>query len=363
MPARDTNLARRLGSRTLELVDVPSVSRDEARLVEHIRKIVPGSLELLYAEDTCLFYAAPRRPHRPFVVLAGHLDTVPPQENLPGRIEDAAVWGLGASDMKGGLAVMVELARSLADAEASPALDLGLLFFGREELPANESPLPGLFAGSPRLAEAELVLVLEPTDNTIQAGCLGHLHAALTFLGTSAHSARPWLGVNAVETAVEGLRPVLALEPREVEISGLRFVEVLSVTRIEGGIAANVIPDRVRCELSYRYAPDRPPADAEATLHRLAGSAGTLEVIGNSPPGHVVVEGELLDRLRAAGDFAIEPKQAWTPVAEFTARGLDAVNLGPGATRFAHKRDEQVELEALARTFRALERFFSNGGS
>ena len=348
-------LAHRLAARTLALVDVPSPSRHEARLAERVAREV--SLELVFRDEGALLYATSRRPGRPLVLLAGHLDTVPAQGNIPGRIENGAVWGLGASDMKGGLAVMLELAATLP---AEPALDVAFLFFAREELPAEESALPAVFAGAPLVDEAELVIVLEPTDNAIQVGCLGNLNATLTFTGVSAHSARPWLGVNAVALAVDGLAPIVRLPPREVEVGGLCFKEVVTVTGIEGGIAANVVPDRVTCRLNYRYAPDRSPAEAENELRKLVGGEGTLVLDSNSPPAHVVADSALLERLCASGGFAVEPKQAWTPVAEFAARGLDAVNLGPGAPRWAHTRDEQVEAAALARTYEALRRFLTD---
>lgn len=309
-----------------------------------------------WREGETLWYEA-GESRRPLVVLAGHLDTVPPQGNLPGRINDGVVWGLGASDMKSGVAVMIELARWWADARPARDVDLAFLFFPREELSAAESPLPGFFEAVPRSREAGLVVVLEPTDNTIQAGCLGHLFARLVFEGVSAHSARPWLGTNAINLAVDGLRPVVRREPRDVTIGGLVFREVLSATGISGGIAANVIPDRVEARLSYRYAPDRSPEEAETELRRVVGDAGRLEIVSNSPPAGVAADSPLVERLRKAGDFAVEPKQAWTPVAEFAAIGLDAVNLGPGATRYAHAKDEQVEAAALTRTFTALQRF------
>ena len=204
-------------------------------------------------------------------MLAGHLDTIPEQGNLPGRIEAGWVVGLGASDMKGGLAVMLELAAWLAAAPGQRAVDLGLLFFAREELPASESALPAVFEACPELREADLAVVLEPTDNTIQAGCLGNLNATLTFHGVAAHSARPWLGENAIARAVEGLLPITRIPPHPVEIEGLVFTEVLSVTQIAGGVADNVIPDEVRCRLNYRFAPNRTVAAAETRLAELVG--------------------------------------------------------------------------------------------
>ncbi|MEX2420888.1 MAG: peptidase dimerization domain-containing protein, partial [Actinomycetota bacterium] len=194
------------------------------------------------------------------------------------------------------------------------------------------------------------------------AGCLGNVNATLTFGGKSAHSARPWLGVNAISAAVEGLLPLTHVPPQPVDVEGLSFTEVLSVTRIEGGVADNVIPDRVVCRLNYRFAPNRSLAEAEARLAELVGDIGELEVTSTSPPGRVAVSSPLVQRLRAAGSFAVEPKQAWTPVAQFSEEGLDAVNLGPGATRYAHTRDERVSILELARTFEALQRFVTEEG-
>jgi succinyl-diaminopimelate desuccinylase len=341
-------VAHDLARRTLELVNIPSESRDEQRIVEHIRHAV--SLPLTYATDEALLFATVRTG-RPLVLLAGHLDTVPAQDNLPGRIENGSVIGLGASDMKGGVAVMIELAAWAAERSTALACDLGFLFFVREELPVEESALPRVFAEAPLVLEADLVVMLEPTDNAIHAGCLGNLNATAVFRGESAHSARPWQGVNAIDVAVRGLAPVVAAEPVEVESGGLTFVEVLSATRIAGGIADNVIPDRVDVRLNYRYAPGREPAEAEERLRELVG--GEVEITSHSPPARVP-DSELVERLRRAGDLAVEPKQAWTPVAEFAAQGLDAVNFGPGATRYAHRRDERVEIAELERTFETL---------
>src|ERR1700712_3849081 len=188
-----------LAERTLELVDIPSESRDEAAVHAYVEAAVP--LEAVFDDGESLLFA--KRAGKPLVLLAGHLDTVPAQGNLPGRIEDGWVVGLGASDMKGGLAVMIELARWAADADL--AYDLGLLFFPREELGPEANPLPAVFEQTSLVDETQLVVCLEPTDNTLQLGCLGNLNARVVFEGRSAHSARPWLGVNAVRVAFEGL--------------------------------------------------------------------------------------------------------------------------------------------------------------
>lgn len=352
--------ARRLAERTLALVDIPSVSRDERRIAEVVEMSVPrGTFHEVYADGEAFYFRTDRRAGRPLVLLAGHLDTVPPQDNLPGRIEDGHVIGLGATDMKGGVAVMIELAHWVDREAPDLHVDLGLVFFTREELPVAESPLPALFAACPELHEAELAIVLEPTDNTIQAGCVGNLNASLTFNGRSAHSARPWQGENAITRAVEGLADVVRVAPRAVEIEGLTFTEVLSVTRIEGGIADNVIPDRVHCRLNFRFAPDRDTDGAVRRLRDLIGDAGDLDITSVSPSGRVTTRTPLAERLRAAGDFTVAPKQAWTPVAQFTGEGIDAVNLGPGATAYAHTRDERIAIAELVRTYDALRRFLA----
>ena len=288
-------------------------------------------------------------------MLVGHYDTVPAQGNLPGAIGEGAVHGLGASDMKGGLAVAVELVRDLA-AMAWP-FDVGLVLFGREELPSEHDPLPALFKGSSAIHDVALAIVLEPTDGRIHAGCLGNVVARLVFHGRSGHSARPWLADNAIGRAVIGLRPLLELAPRIAVVGGLEFKEVVSVTRLESGIADNVIPGEATATLNLRYPPDRTPVEAEAYLRSLAPGGATLEIVSNAAPARVVADSELVEGLRAAGGLETEAKQAWTNVADFTTNDIDAVNFGPGHTAYAHRQDELIEIGALVQAYETLERF------
>ena len=201
--------------------------------------------------------------------------------------------------MKGGLAVMIELARWAAEAEL--AYDLGLLFFPREELGPAENPLPGVFERHRLVDEAQLVICLEPTDNTLQLGCLGNLNARVVFEGRSAHSARPWLGVNAIELALDGLRPVLEPSRATSRSRGSLFREVISVTQIHGGIATNVIPARVEATLNFRYAPDRTPAEAEARVRELVGRE--VEILRTRRPRTSRSRSPLVEQLRAAGEL------------------------------------------------------------
>ena len=348
------SLADRLASRTLELVDIPSESRDEATLAAHVLGVLlDGGVDARDAGDSCVLAGATAHGDRPFVLLAGHLDTVPAQGNRPGRRDAEAVHGLGASDMKGALGVMIELAL----ARRATHLDLGYVFFPREELPFGESALTPLLEREPGLREADFVVVMEPTENDIHAGCLGNVNATWTFHGRSGHSARPWLADNAIHRAAEGIRAVALVEPIPHDVDGLRFVEVVSVTRIAGGIAGNVIPGEAVATVNHRYAPGRSAADAEAWLRELCEPYGTLLIEGNAPSAPVSIGNPLAQRLIATGDLAVEAKQAWTPVAEFAAAGVDAVNFGPGDPAQAHAKDEHVGIQALVRCYEIVEAF------
>jgi succinyl-diaminopimelate desuccinylase len=320
----DSELAERLAARTLELVDIPSESRAEAALAGHVAGVLrAGGAEVSELGDSCLLARPPGT--RPDVLLAGHLDTVPAQDNLPGSRDGSRVHGLGASDMKGALAVMIELVL-----DGAP---YGALFFPREELPSPESALVPLLERSP--VTAGLVVMMEPTDGELHAGCLGNINATWTFRGRSGHSARPWQAENAITRAALGVAQLASAPSLPVAFHGLTFQEVASVTRIGGGIAANVIPETCTAQVNFRYAPGRTPEEAEARLRELCGGLGELEITGNAGSAPVALDHPLARRLIEAGDLAVAPKQAWTPVAEFAAAGVDAVNFGPRDPAYA----------------------------
>jgi succinyl-diaminopimelate desuccinylase len=341
-----TELASRLAARTLELIDVPSESYSEAALAAHISGVLrEGGAEVVDLGDSCVL-AYPRET-RPRVLLAGHLDTVPAQDNLPGRMDAERVHGLGASDMQGALAVMMELVLGRAPYAA--------LFFPREELPSTESALTPLLSRSP--IEADFVVVMEPTDNELHAGCVGNINAAWEFRGRSGHSARPWHADNAIHRAAIGIAALASAPILPVTFEGLTFYEAASVTRVDGGIAMNVIPETCTAYVNFRYAPGRTPAQADERLHELTAGLGTLTVTGNSGSGAVAVDHPLAQKLIQAGSLTVAPKQAWTPVAEFAAAGYPAVNFGPGAPAQAHRRDESILVAALLRSHQVLEAF------
>ena len=331
-------LAQRLAKRALELVDVPSVSREEARLAEHVRTVL-GAED---AGDGCVVVNPEAR-----ILLAGHLDTVPAQDNRPGRRDDGVVHGLGAADMKGALAVMIELALAGAG--------FGFVFFPREELPHAESALTPLLEREPALRDVDLAIVMEPTTITLHAGCVCNINDRLVATGRSGHSARPWNAVNAIHRLAEAVAQIAAVPYEDREFEGLTFVEAMSVTQIAGGIAQNVVPDAAEAGVNYRYAPGRSAGDADERLRSVVDVEGVEVVIdSNAPSGAVPRDNPLVERLRGMG-LEWAPKQAWTPVAEFALAGVDAVNFGPGEPRFAHTRDEQVSVDALVRSYEVLE--------
>jgi succinyl-diaminopimelate desuccinylase len=347
MPAESgAVVAERLAARTLELIDIPSESRHEAELAAHVLDVLrAGGVPVHDAQDTCVVAGQLDAPR---IVLAGHLDTVPAQGNRPGRRDGDTVHGLGAADMKGALAVMIELA--LAGAP------FAFVFFGREELPWAESALTPLLERVPALREAELAIVMEPTANAIQAGCLGNINATLTCRGVSGHSARPWLADNAIHTLGRAIAAIAAVPYETREFDGLRFTEAMSVTQVAGGIAQNVIPDEASAHINFRYAPGTPAAEAERRLHDVCDRFGELRIDSNAPSGAVPQGNRIVAALREREGLAWEPKQAWTPVAEFALAGVDAINFGPGDPRYAHRRDEQVSVAALVRSYEVLER-------
>ena len=312
-----------------------------------------GGVPVRDAGDTCVLAGATSRGKRPLVLLAGHLDTVPAQENWPGRLDEDGVVGLGASDMKGGVAVMLEFAL----AQAPGAFDVGYVLFGREELPSAQSALAPLLAREDGLHEADLAIVLEPTANAVHAGCLGNIDATWTFTGRAGHSARPWLADNAIDRALAGIGELHARAPERETIEELEFAQVATATMLHAGIARNVIPGTCTANVNFRYSPRLDAEQAELELRRRCEAHGELELLSNSHGALPPRANPLFARLQAATGVAPEAKQAWTPVAEFAAAGIEAVNLGPGDPALAHRRDERVSAGALMRSYEVLESF------
>jgi succinyl-diaminopimelate desuccinylase len=342
---------------TARLVDVPSVSGNESAIadlvVAELRPECPPC-DLVRSGNNVIL-RGPVRPDRPSIVLAGHLDTVPAAGNEKSRMRGELLYGLGASDMKAGLAVMLALARTV-DWEKARA-NLTFVFYDCEEIALERNGLRRLFPDFPWLAQQELAILLEPTDNAVELGCLGTLNARITALGRSAHSARPWQGENAIYKAVPFLARFASLAPRPIEVSGVTFQETFQITLAEGGRAKNVVPDRFVLNVNYRYAPTRTSAEAVAELRAMVPPGFEFDVVDVAPPGVVRADHPLVQDL--LGRFRLErrAKQAWTDVAQFTERGVAAVNFGPGVPAQAHQADEHVPVENLMRSYEVLHTF------
>jgi succinyl-diaminopimelate desuccinylase len=340
-----------LAERTLQLCQIPSPVGGEAEIAAWVALETSGQRignAVVCGEAT---------GQRPAVLLAGHLDTVPVQPgDFPARRENGRVHGRGASDMKGALAVMIELWKRL-DRAALP-VELLLLFYDREEGPIAGNGLLPVLERRPDLRGAALALCLEPTDLALQIGCCGSMHATLAFPGRSAHSARPWQGENAIHKAGALLSHLANLPPREVRVGELVYREVFSVTRIEGFTGRNVVPARCELNLNFRFAPGRTLAEAEAELLALADRFGAAATVTDrAPSGPAILDNPLLQELRAVTAVPVEPKQAWTDVAQLAALGIPAANFGPGEQAQAHQRGESCGEAALGRAYAMLERF------
>jgi succinyl-diaminopimelate desuccinylase len=348
--------AQALAQRALELVRIPSVIGGEQAIADHVEAwaLTRFPREQVRRVSHSLVVGRLDDP-RPSIALVGHLDTVPGHDGdgAP-RLDGDRLVGLGASDMKGALAVMMALADELP--LATLPVNLLLVFYEREEGPFQESGLGPLFTAAPALARLAFAVAMEPTDGAVQVGCVGSLHATLTFAGQAAHSARPWQGKNAIHAAGALLAELDARGRREVAVEGFSYFEVMSATLAKGGRARNVVPDHFELNLNYRFAPGKTLAQAQADVEALVQGRAQVRFTDLAPSGRVGAANPYARRLIALSQRPAEAKQAWTDVARFSELGVDAVNFGPGETAQAHQRGESASVPALATSFEVLSR-------
>lgn len=294
----------------------------------------------------------------PRIALAGHLDTVR-TENGPARLDGDRCFGAGASDMKSGLALMLDLAET-RDPAALPA-DVTLVFYAREEGPFAENELGPVLDQDPELRHVDLAVCLEPSDNKLHLGCMGSVHATVTFGGRTAHSARPWEGDNAVTRAGEFLVEMRALKPVETVVEGLTYRTSTTVTQArDGGRGRNVVPDRFVLNVNHRFPPDVSVDAAVERVHALVAGRAEVEITDRSPSARPSATHPLVQALVKSGVRAVEPKQAWTDVARFAALGIAAVNFGPGENAQAHQRNESTGLALLREGRDILDRWLAS---
>ncbi|HMK11521.1 MAG TPA: succinyl-diaminopimelate desuccinylase [Acidimicrobiales bacterium] len=339
---------------TAELVGIRSESHDERAITDHIRAELHATpwLEVEQIGNNLVARTALGRALR--LVIAGHTDTVPINENAEPVIDGDTLWGCGASDMKSGLAVMLALARSVS----APLVDLTFVFYEAEEVDAIHNGLGRLFRERPDLLVGDVALLGEPTDGTIEAGCQGTMRAELVLTGARAHTARPWMGRNAIHRLGPVLDRLAAYVERRPVIDGCEYREAVQAVLVDGGVAGNVVPDRARLRVNHRFAPDRSAAEAEAALRELlmvdAEDGDSFAVVDCAPGAPPSLTHPLLRALIDRNGLEVRAKLGWTDVARFAEHGIPAANFGPGDATLAHTRDEHVRREPIESTYAAL---------
>ncbi|MFD8447003.1 succinyl-diaminopimelate desuccinylase [Streptomyces globisporus] len=331
---------------TARLVDFPSVSGEEKALADAIESALRALPHLTVDRYGNNVVARTNLGRAERVVLAGHIDTVPIADNVPSRLDaDGILWGCGTSDMKSGVAVQLRIAATVP----APNRDLTFIFYDNEEVAAHLNGLGHIADAHPEWLAGDFAVLLEPSDGEVEGGCQGTLRVHLRTAGERAHSARSWMGSNAVHAAAPILAALAEYEPRRPVIDGLEYHEGLNAVGIEGGVATNVIPDACTVVVNYRYAPDRTEEEALAHVREVFADCGVAEIViddhsGAAMPGlsHPAAQAFMT----AVGGTA-RPKFGWTDVSRFGGLGVPAVNYGPGDPMYAHKRDEHVAVDKI----------------
>ena len=347
---------------TADLVSVPSVSFHEARITDLIEETLhdnDGRLDVSRVGDNLVARTDLGRQWR--LILAGHTDTVPPSDNAEARIDGDVLWGVGAADMKGGLAVMLELALNVR----RPIVDVTYIFYAREEVDSVHSGLREVEAADAGLLSGDVALLLEPTGGIVEAGCQGTMRIKATLAGERAHTARAWMGRNAIHRLGTLLELVDGYEPRRPVISGCEFREGLQAVDVTGGVASNVVPDEAVLTVNHRFAPDRTPEQAEAhvrsLIEPLLEPGDSLEIVDAAPPADPGLDHSLLKAVVRNCGAPPRAKLGWTDAAFFAQRGVPASNFGPGDPLLAHTSHEQLHRDSLHKVYRVLEDLLIDG--
>jgi succinyl-diaminopimelate desuccinylase len=352
------NLSGDVAELTRELVDIESVSGNEAQIADAIEQALASCPHLSITRDGNAIVAKTNLGLASQVVIAGHIDTVPVADNLPSKLmsfeREQVIWGRGTVDMKAGVAVMLKLAAEIKE----PDMDVVWVFYDQEEIEASKNGLGRLVRNHPELIRGNFAILCEPTAATIEGGCNGTMRIEFPLSGIKAHSARPWMGSNAIHKLGGVLQILNSYMPEEIEVDGLVFRESLSAVSVSGGIASNVIPDQASITVNYRFAPSRSVQDATEYLKKMfpdydfnvVDSASGARPGMNSPEAEAFVEA-----VRAP----VNPKYGWTDVARFSEMGIPSVNYGPGDPNKAHADDENVPASQIYACEAGLRKFLA----
>lgn len=344
---------------TRAICDIPSVSGDEKTLADAIEEAISpfGHLEVIRHGNTIVARTNLGRAQR--VAIAGHIDTVPINDNLPTKDVEidgvAYLWGRGTVDMKSGTAVQLKLAAELTD----PAVDITWMWYDNEEVEASKNGLALLAAVRPELFQADFAILGEPSNGEVEGGCNGTMRAIVRTTGVRAHAARAWIGENAIHRAAPILARLAEYRAREIPVDGLLYRESMSAVRITGGVAGNVIPDACEVEVNYRFAPSKSAADAEAHIRNLLAGFD-VEITDAAEGARPGLDAPIAQEFVAAVGAEPRPKYGWTDVARFSALGIPAVNYGPGDPHLAHHDEERVPLAQIDAVERGLRAWLSS---
>jgi succinyl-diaminopimelate desuccinylase len=340
---------------TAALVDVPSVSGAEAPIADLVQAALEAVPSLQVVRDGNVVVARTSLGRERRVLLAGHLDTVPIADNVPSRLDGSGrLFGCGTSDMKSGDAVLLHLAATLPD----PAYDLTFVLYDNEEVEADKNGLNRIVATRRELLDADLAVLMEPTNGAVEAGCQGTLRVRVAIPGRRAHSARGWLGENAIHAAAPLLTMLVRYDAREVEIDGCTYREGLNAVHVEGGVAGNVIPDACTVLVNFRFAPDRTEQAAYEHVRSVL-EPYAVELVDSAPGALPGLSAPAAAHFVEALGGTPVAKYGWTDVARFASLGIPAVNFGPGDPNLAHTREESVETAQITQAERALRAYLS----
>lgn len=340
------------------LVDVPSPSGQESNLADALEKLLRQAphLEVLRHGNTVAARTSGGKPSR--VVWAGHIDTVPAHGNDTAAISEGFLWGRGSVDMKSGVAVGVKLALELMN----PVVDVTWIFYDNEEVESSKNGLGLLGAAHPEWVVGDFAIVGEPSNGIVEGGCNGTLRFEVSSSGRRAHSARSWMGENAIHRASEILERLVAYEPAVVEVDGLAYREGMNAVGIRGGVAGNVIPDLCTVTVNYRFAPDKGAGEAIAHVETLFAGFD-FQVVDCAPGARPGLNHPLVHEFVTSLSVEVAPKYGWTDVSRFGEWGIPALNYGPGDPSLAHADDERVEIAQIEACYRGLKDWLSSQGT
>ncbi|MDR6970027.1 succinyl-diaminopimelate desuccinylase [Leifsonia shinshuensis] len=347
---------------TRQLCDIESVSGDERTLADAIEAALSGLPHLEVIRDGDAIVARTNLGRERRALIAGHIDTVPLNNNLPTRFEEhdgiRFLWGRGTVDMKAGVAVQLKLAAELTD----PAVDVTWMWYDHEEVNAELNGLGRLARNRPDLFVGDFGILGEPSNGVVEGGCNGNLRVEVRTYGLRAHSARGWVGDNAIHKAAPILDILASYQAREVEVDGLVYKEGLNAVGISGGVAGNIIPDECMVHINYRFAPSRSSQEAIEHMHELFGDY-EITVVDRADGARPGLDAPLAQEFVAAVGGVAKPKYGWTDVARFSALGIPAVNYGPGDPLKAHADDERVDVEQIVAVEEGLRAWLTGAGA